>query len=592
MSFLRSASDLIIRSYQLARPYGRKKLAAVGFLSFAQGVFQVLGVTSIFPFLSLAASPDRLRDSNFGRKFLSWFPPMEDSQLLLITGLFAVGMLLLANLTNILGEYVRNRYAKRFAHWLRLRLIEQIAARPYADFLQSNSGILIKKVQGDVAHFANGILLTQLDVFSRLVTAILLLVTLFLVHPQIATSAALGLALFYAIFYFSLRRWRINASITLKRCGREAYKDIQQLFGGIKPVKIHRAESHFISRYTVHSDRISRIAAWIPVIGNTPRYLIEPIVFGGLVIAVLTFVGRGQDLAAILPNLGVMALAGYRLLPAIQLLYSQLSNLSTSRHALDEVYDEFIAVETTTDREDAGTEGRFPSPAAIQWQREIRLDCVTFKYPSADRPVIDNLSLAVPKNASLGIVGHTGSGKSTLVDLILGLHVPTSGHIFIDDTMLIPSNRRAWRASIGYVPQDIFLLDDTITANIAFGVPEDEIDPHAVRRAAAAAQILDFVENDLPNRFDTFVGERGVRLSGGQRQRIGLARALYHNPELLILDEATSALDNATEAEVMKAINALQGSVTLIIIAHRISSIDNCEFKLDLDQPERVLTTS
>jgi ABC-type multidrug transport system fused ATPase/permease subunit len=231
---------------------------------------------------------------------------------------------------------------------------------------------------------------------------------------------------------------------------------------------------------------------------------------------------------------------------------------------------------------------RFVRPVPMLWHKEIRLEKVSFAYPRAKRPVIEGMDLVIPKNSSLGIVGETGSGKSTLVDLVLGLHVPTAGRIMVDDTPLAAGNRRAWRAGIGYVPQDIFLIDESIAANIAFGIPPQEVDPAAVLAAAEAAQIREFVERELPQGFDTVVGERGVRLSGGQRQRIGLARALYHKPELLILDEATSALDIETEAEVMKAIRNLQGSVTMLIIAHRLSTIQDCDVRVDLS--ERLLS--
>ncbi len=583
-SLLDNTIDLVRRTYELAKPFGRKKLALIGGLSFTQALFQVLGVTSIFPFLALAAEPDRLRNSTVGQKFLSWLPPMEDAQLLAFAGFFAIGMLAIANMLNIAGDFFRNRYTQQYAHWLRLQLIRKIAARPYADFLQNNSGILLKKILGDVNNFSTGILLNLLDASTRIVTALLLIATLFLVHPRIALAASVGLLLFYGIFFQSFGKWRARASISLKKASRGAFVEMQQLLGGIKPVKVHRAESFFIERYRCHSQVQARLNAIIPVIGSTPRYLIEPFVFGGLVVAVLVLLGRNQDLSAILPNLGVMALAGYRLLPAIQLLYGQMTSLSTARHVLDEVYDEFLAVERSDALERGGAEGRFPQPKSLAWNREIRLENVSFRYEGAAKPVIQDFNLVIPKNSSVGIVGPTGCGKSTLVDLILGLHIPTGGHIFIDDTPLCPGNRRAWRAGIGYVPQDIFLLDSSVAANIAFGVPADQVDSQAVRHSAAAAQILDFIEKDLPDGFETVVGERGVRLSGGQRQRIGLARALYHQPDLLILDEATSALDHRTEAEVVRAINSLRGTITMIVIAHRLSTIEQCERTIELNR--------
>jgi ABC-type multidrug transport system fused ATPase/permease subunit len=586
-SFLQSTADLCRKVYLLARPYGRMKLAVVTGFSFAQGLFQVLGVTSIFPFLALAADPARLRNSRFGSEFLSWFPPMDDARLLLVAGIFAIVMLLLANGVNLAAEFVRTRYAHQFGHWLRVRLLRQIATRPYTDFLQENTGIMIKKVVGDVMGYTGGVLLPLLDSLARLATIVLLVATLFLVHPQIAIAASLGLGLFYVAVFRGLSRYRNRISEGLKDSIRGTFVEVQQMLGGIKPVKVHRAEEVFITRFSTHSARFARLNAWSSLLGNGPRYLVEPLAFGGLVVVVLLYAARGQNLIAILPNLGVMALAGYRLLPALQLLYGQVTGLTTSRHTLEEVFDEFLAAENATGKDAESADGRLSAPPRLRWHEAITLENLGFQYPGAEKPVISGLSLTIPKNSSLGIVGTTGCGKSTLVDLILGLHIPTSGRILIDDIPLGPVNRRAWRGGIGYVPQEIFLIDDSVAANIAFGVPTDEINPAALKRAAAAAQILDFIRKELPNGFDTLVGERGVRLSGGQRQRIGLARALYHKPELLVLDEATSALDTETEDGVMQAIASLSGQITMLVIAHRLRTVEMCDRKLDLGCKER-----
>lgn len=590
--FLHSTADLIRKVYILATPYGRKKLVVVSGFSLAQGIFQVLGVTSIFPFLALAADPSRLRNSQYGRSFLEFLPEMDDSRLLLIAGLFALVMLVLANAVNLIAEFVRTRYAHGFGHWLRIGLLRKIATRPYTDFLQENSAILVKKVVGDVMTFTGGVLLPILDSFARIATIILLVGTLFLVHPGIAIAATVGFGLFYLIIFRIFSKWRNTTSAGLNKANCGTYTEVQQMLGGIKPVKVHRCEEVFIDRFSQHSSQLARLLAWIGIVSNAPRYLVEPLAFGGVVIAVLFYAARGQDLSAILPNLGVMALAGYRLLPALQLLYGQTQTLATMRYSVDEVFDEFLAAERSLGKDSESRDGRLAAPAPLRWQNAITLEDVCFRYPGAEKSVIDHLNLVIPKNSSLGIVGQTGCGKSTLVDLILGLHIPNSGCILIDDTPLGPDNRRAWRGGIGYVPQEIFLIDDTIAANIAFGVPADKIDPLALRRAATAAQIFDFIETELLQKFDTIVGERGVRLSGGQRQRIGLARALYHQPELLVLDEATSALDLQTEAEVMKAITALQGSLTLVIIAHRLSTVETCGVILKLGEQAVVRETA
>lgn len=594
-SFVHNVSDLIRKVYILARPYGRKKLLIVSGLSLAQGLFQVLGVTSIFPFLALAADPSRLRNSRFGSRFLDLLPPLDNSQLLLIAGIFAIVMLFLSNGINLFAEFARTRYAHGFGHWLRTGLLRKIATRPYTDFLQENSAVLVKKVVGDVSQFTTGVLLPLLDSFARIATIVLLVVTLFLVQPTIAIFASLGFALFYGLVFRVFGNWRKRTTEGLLNANRGTYIEAQQMLGGIKPVKVHRAEEPFIARFSAHSEQQARLMAWVTIVSNGPRYLVEPLAFGGVVAVVLVYAARGQDFSAIMPNLGVMALAGYRLLPALQLLYGQLTQLATTRHALDEVYDEFLAAENSLGKDAESANGRLSAPAALKWGKAISLENLGFQYPGAEKPVIKNLNLTIPKNSSLGIVGTTGCGKSTLVDLILGLHVPSNGRILIDDTPLGPDNRRAWRGGIGYVPQDIFLIDDSIAANIAFGVPKEKIDPAALRRAASAAQILTFIETELPDKWDTVVGERGVRLSGGQRQRIGLSRALYHNPELLILDEATSALDNKTERNVLEAINGLHGKITIVIIAHRIVTVEKCDQIVELKKPsldQRIIKTA
>jgi ABC-type multidrug transport system fused ATPase/permease subunit len=252
------------------------------------------------------------------------------------------------------------------------------------------------------------------------------------------------------------------------------------------------------------------------------------------------------------------------------------------RHTVDEVYDEFIAAEV--DRSIPPVIGAEPvTPASpFCWNNTITLCEVCYRYPGAPRPTVEGLSLVIAKSTSLGVIGPTGSGKSTFIDLLLGLYHPTAGEILIDGQPLTPALVPSWQASIGYVPQDIFLIDDTIARNIAFGLPDEKIDPAHLREACTMAQILDFVEGELPNGFNTKVGERGIRLSGGQRQRIGLARALYYRPALLILDEATSALDIATEAKLLEALRSLSGKLTMVVAAHRLSAVANCDQLIDL----------
>jgi ATP-binding cassette subfamily C protein len=559
-----------LRILRLALPFGRRRLGFVFVLVVLQGLFQVAGVTSIFPFLALAADPQRIYDSQLGRQFLSFLPDMSTNSLMMLSGGTAVFLLVAANITNIASEYYRNRYAQQYGHWLRMRLLNRILDQPYSYFLKNNSGLLFKKVHGDVMGYVNGVLLPTLDAIARVVTSILLVALLLFVHLKIALSAAVVTCGFYLVIYFLLKTKREAISSEFKLSWRQYVVELQQLLSGVKTVKTHDAEQHFVSRITEPSETISRNNALLPIFVQVPKYIIEPIAFGGIIAVVVYLNFRGRNMAAILPNLGVMALAGYRLMPALQLLYGQLTKISASRYTIEEVEEEFENAIGFRNREiDKAVQ-------PMSWSGSIKLEKVSFRYESAPNRVLDSISLEIPRNTMCAFVGSTGCGKSTLIDLLTGLHQPSSGEIIVGHQPLNADNLSSWKATIGYVPQDIFLIDDSIAQNIAFGVLPEDIDHEQIRKVASAAQLLNFIEAELDEGFSTIVGERGVRLSGGQRQRIGLARALYHEPSVLILDEATSALDEQTESRLMDAIYELAGKKTIIVIAHRLSTVSRC----------------
>ena len=579
-------SELISELWFLARPYGAVKASVVLLVILMQGVFQVVGVTSIFPFLALAADPKGFRDSDIGGRILGALPALTEVQLLLFAGAASILILGASNLFNLLSEFVRARYAHGLGHWLKVRLVEEIVAKPWGYFLASNSGVLLKKISADVNHMVLFVVIPFLEGASRLVTAILLVAILLAVNYQVAIGAALLFAAFYFAVYRLLRQRMRNASSAIKLADRGVTRDAQQILTGIKNIKVAHAETYFIQQFSAHSEKQARINAKLPLFISAPKYLLEPIAFGAVIALVVAYSAMGRDVQSVIPLLGVIGLAGYRLLPAAQLLYGQISQITGARHALDEVYQEF-----REDSQNVSIQERFAQPKPLLWNHEVGVENLCFSYPGTTKPVISDLSFVLKRGSSLGVVGATGSGKSTLVDLLLGLHMPTSGGICVDGKMLTTDLIRSWQASIGYVPQDIFLVDDTVARNIALGVPDSDIDIVRLREAAEAARILGFIESELPGGFKAVVGERGVRLSGGQRQRIALARALYRKPELLILDEATSALDNETEAQVVDEINNLQGAVTMIVIAHRLSTIQRCQFVLELSNGQASIHT-
>jgi len=579
-SFLR----LLSRCHRLALPYGRFRLIAVLGLILFNGLLQLVGVTSVFPFFALAADPERIRKSKLGAWLVHLLPPLSTNHLLVVAGCFAIAMLVLASLGSIVSENLRIRYAYGFCHWLRQRVFESYAGQPYAFFLRRNSAELGQRLS-DVQSFIQNVLLPVGEILTRLVLVALLVGAVFVVQPWAALGAVLVFGGFYLLVFLWLRPRTRAVGEGLQRHNVGFSKNSYQFLQGIKTVMVHGKSRHFIDRALEHSSRIGHFQSKIPIYSNGPRYLIEPVAFGGLMSIVVVLALRGKSFSDILPNLSVMAFAAYKLLPTLQLLYVQLVTVASNNYTLKQLEEEIINIE-----QQKPVVSPVPtSNSSLSFQREIQLEGITFQYSGATAPILKNFHLAITKNESVGIAGPSGSGKSTLVDLVLGLHVPQTGVISLDGEPLAEGNMTSWRQMIGYVPQEIYLLDDTIASNIAFGVEPGMVDPAALREAAMGAQILDFIEKELPQGLQTNVGERGVRLSGGQRQRIGLARALYHRPQVLILDEATSALDHQTELAVMDTIHRLQGTLTIITIAHRLSTLERCDRIIRLENGKIIL---
>jgi ATP-binding cassette subfamily C protein len=569
---------LLTRCYRMALPYGRAKMVGVLGLILFNGVLQLVGVTSVFPFFALAADPERLQKSKLGAAILHHLPPLTTNQLLVWTGCFAIAMLIIASVGSLVSEVLRIRYAYGFCHWLRRRLFESYASQPYSFFLRRNTAELNQRMF-DVQMFIQNVLLPVGEILTRLVIVVLLIAAVFVVQPWVAFGSTVIFGGFYLLVFVWLRPRTREVSNGLQHYTVGFWKNTNQFLQGIKTVLVHGKSRHFMDRALEHSARIGDFSSKIPIYSNGPRYLIEPVAFGGLMAVVVFLALRGRSFSDILPNLTVMAFAGYRLLPALQLLYAQVVTIAANNYTLKQLEEEILEIEKLVPAAVIAPAGK-----PLAFQKKLRLENITFQYASATAPVLINFSVEISKNESVGIAGSSGSGKSTLVDLILGLHQPQSGVIRVDEEPLTGKNLDAWRRLIGYVPQDIYLLDDTIEANIAFGIDPKQVDAAALREAALGAQILDFIEKDLPQGMQTSVGERGVRLSGGQRQRIGLARALYHRPQVLILDEATSALDHQTELAVMETIHRLQGTLTIITIAHRLSTLERCDRVIRLDK--------
>jgi ATP-binding cassette, subfamily B, bacterial PglK len=454
------------------------------------------------------------------------------------------------------------------------RMLRGYLFQPYTWFLHRHSADLGASVLSEVTQVITQAMVPAMKMLAQAAVAVFVLALLIVVRPAAALVAALVLGGSYLMIYVGVRGYLARLGRTRYLANQERFRVAGEAMGGIKDIKLMGLETAYLRRFQDPARRMAKAVAASSVVGELPRNILKAVGYGAILFFVLylLFTGDGS-LGSVLPVLGLYAFAGVRLFPAFQQIYSSMTALRFSRPILDKLVADMA-------RNNAAAEPPAPPPGAtpaLRLAERLELVDVHYAYPRAERGALDGLGLAIAARTTVGIVGGTGAGKTTAVDVILGLLEPQAGELRVDGVPVTPANRRAWQDAIGYVPQAIFLTDDSVAANIAFGLAPGEIDQAAVERAARIAELHDFVVEELPEGYATRVGERGVRLSGGQRQRIGIARALYHDPDVLILDEATSALDNLTERAVMDAVRNLGHAKTIILIAHRLSTVRDCD---------------
>ncbi|MCS4151951.1 ATP-binding cassette subfamily C protein [Salinibacter ruber] len=547
---------------------------------------QVASVASIMPFLSVASDPSIIQENEYLRWAYATFGFDDDRSFLIALGLGALLALVVSNVFIILTRWAMERYSWGRNHSLSRRLLRSYLYRPYEYFLTRNSSELGKNILEEVKEVTDQMLKPTLRGVAKAVVALFIVGFLVYFDPVVALMVTVVLGAAYGAIYLVVRSQLDERGEARVEANTKRYQFVGEAFGGIKEVKIQGKEEAFLNLYDDPSERYARNQALYRVIKKAPRYIIEMVAFGGIILIAVYLIAVRESLQQVIPVLGLYAFAGYRLLPALQEAFHGLASARFNIAALTKLHRDLKGLAEARSSASGGADGTAAPPLLLE--EELALREVSYTYPDADRPAIKNLSLAIPARSMVGFVGKTGSGKTTAVDLALGLLRPQEGEITIDGTPLRANNLRRWQQTLGYVPQHIYLSDDTVARNIAFGVPRDQIDMETVREAARRAHILDYVEQDLPNRWETVVGERGVKLSGGQRQRIGIARALYHDPSVLVFDEATSALDQSTEAGVMEAIYDLEGEQTILIISHRLSTVQRADNIFMLEEGRKV----
>jgi len=558
--------------YRILSPEQRRRAVVLLCLTIIGTVMEMAGLGLIVPVMAIIVDPALAARYPPAQAVIDFLGNPAPAQIAIgaMSTLLLVHVIRLSFLALLVREQVRFAFAQQLD--MSHRLFRTYLRQPYVFHLQRNSAELIQNTLMEVGRFTFDVLLP----ITVMVTEGLVLIGFALLLVSIEPVGALGLATLLGAAGWSFHRF-VRSTVDRNAAARQRHESLrlqhlQQGLSGVKDVILMGRQPEFLERFDAHNRSAASIAQFQLTLQQLPRLWLELLAVVGLAALVIFMAAQGREIAAVLPTLGVFAAAAFRLMPSANRLLSSIQTMRFGRPALKRIDRELALV-------DHGLAGR--SAEVLPFDREIRLVDATFTYPTGTRPALDHISLVIRKGESIGFVGASGSGKSTLVDVLLGLLSLESGRLEVDGHD-VQARLRDWQDRIGYVPQSIYLTDDTLRRNVAFGVADEAIDDRAVWRAIKAAQLEDLV-TALPDKLDSVVGERGVRLSGGQRQRIGIARALYYDPPLLVLDEATSALDAATEREVMLAVNALHGTKTLLIVAHRLTTLESCDRVVTLD---------
>lgn len=542
-------------------------------LMFIGMMLETLGVGLVIPAIAL------LTQSDFAHQYPALQPALQalgnpSQRTLVIGGMLAlVGVYLIKALFLALLAWQQTRFAFGVRAQLSQRLFTIYLRQPYTFHLQRNSAQLIRNVINEVGVFTGNGILPGIALLGESLVLLGLCSLLLLVEPlgAVLVVSVLGTAAwgFHRLTRGRIARW---GEARLHHDGLRM-QHLQQGLGGAKDVKLLGRETDFLDQYRVHNTQGTRVEQLQSTLQQLPRLWLELLAVSGLAILAISMLAQDRALESVLPTLALFAAAAFRLLPSVNRVLGAVQSMRYVLPVVDILHTE-LKLATP---EVAGTH----SPRTL-FRAVLELSQITYTYPGAAEPALKDISLVIQRGELVGFIGASGAGKSTLVDILLGLLTPDEGEVRVDGKD-IQANLRNWQDQIGYVPQSIFLTDDTLRRNVAFGLSNEQIDDVAVHRAIRAAQLEEFVAK-LPDGLETIVGERGIRLSGGQRQRIGIARALYHDPTVLVLDEATSSLDTATERGVMQAVTVLQGSKTILIVAHRPSTVEHCDRLYRLEQ--------
>lgn len=533
------------------------------------GVVESCSISLMLPLVSTVIDSNNWRESWYAVIICKFFN--IDSQIDFVKMLIVllISIFIIKNIYLAAEYYLQNRFIAKNRVELQIKLLREYMHMPYSFFLHSSTGELLRIIQGDTNQ-AFSLLNSVISFYTELIVGIAIGIAIIIISPQISMCLVIVLLLELLIISRVLKPYKKRSGDEQRLESAYANKWLLQSLNGIKSIKVSSKEDFFAERYAKHAGQMANIEMKVQTIDNLPRLLIESCTISGVLTIVLIMICRGTELNSLIPQLSAFAVAAVRLLPSVNRISSAINQVPFLEGGLDNVID---TLKNSSYREDyLKSKGQ---GSELSFTKDIFINNISFQYDKDTKKIFDGASLRIKYGESVGVIGASGGGKTTLVDLILSLLEPQNGNIEVDG-LNIKDNASNWLRHVAYIPQQIFLIDDTIAANVCLGIGSNDVDEKRVYDVLSEAQLLDFVE-ELPQGIYTEVGEAGIRLSGGQRQRIGIARALYSNPDVLVFDEATSALDNETEASIMKSIDGLRGKRTLIIVAHRLTTIQGCD---------------
>ena len=564
-------TKLLSDLYSVLTNQQRLKLFRLQFLVILMAFAEVIGVASIGPFLSLASNTKQLNDDNY---FSYLFNALEISTVDDFIFLAGIGVLILLTMATIISTITVRfllKYAQELGATFSSSLYEHYMNKSWMFHASGNSSQLMSNTSIECARVTQGIIYPVMIMNAKIVLAICIIIFLITMNPVVSIAGFLIFSSIYSlIFVYVKKRLTLNG-LAVTHAQRARFRLMNEGFGGIKDVMLLGRSATFIDQYRSACNKYGYATGWNATLNEVPKFWVELIAFGAMVSLILfLLVTNNGSMNSILPQLGIYAMASYKLLPAFQQVYGNLTHVRGTAPALNSIRADLLDWKAWKSNQKTEKQSK------VSFCEQITFKNVSFQYPSKNELVLKNINFNIPAKSVVGLVGPSGAGKSTIVDLVLGLIMPTKGSVLIDGLTLDKSSLRSWQDCVGYVPQSIFLSDNTIAANVALGIPDEEININKVKEAIKLADLDTFVDS-LPNGLNEMVGEMGVQLSGGQRQRIAIARSLYNEPSVLVFDEATSALDGITEKVIMEAIYKLSSHKTIILIAHRLSTVKKCD---------------